>query len=1274
MSDAYNALHLPEGSEVAKLIRGIDWRATSLGPMEQWSASLRSALSFCLASRYPMQIFWGPDFVRIYNDAFIPIVGQLRHPQFLGKAGQECWPEVWHEVLPTLTQVRETGAASWAEDQHFTLERGGFDEETYFTNSFSPIHEEDGSVGGVLCVCSETTTRVVRERRLTTLRRLTIDARTPDEAGVLAANVLLEDPEDIPFALIFLIDESGTEATLVGQAGAAEGLAAARVMLDNETELLSPWGLRRVVAENRPQIVKDLHERMDAAHLRIPEKFPRSCMVVPMARIGQGRPSAVLVAGISATRPLDQEYRDFLLTVAEQVGAVMTNARAYESLRESRERLRTSLEASGTGTLRWDVRTNRLDWDESLDRLFGFAPRALKPSLKNFLALIHAEDRPGVIDGYEKCALEGADFEREFRVIQADNSIRWLYNRAKTFRDDQGRPAYVTGACVDITARKRSDQQAAARAKLSALGADVGVAITQSDSMTEMLRKCSEAIVTHLDAAFARIWTLEEETNTLVLQSSAGMYTHTNGPHGRVPVGKFKIGLIAEERLPHLTNDVLTDPRVGDHDWALREGMVAFAGYPLLVDNRLIGVVAVFARHELDDDALRALALVANSVGVGIQRKRNEQALLEGEARKTAILETAQDCFITINHESRILEFNPAAERTFGYKRADVLGKLMPDLIVPPELREQHLAGVKRYLASGQTVVIGKRLELEALRSDGTRFPTELSVVRIPSDGPVLFTATLRDITDRKQAEKDLLDAKEAAESANRAKSQFLANMSHELRTPLNAIIGYSEMLEEEAAELGAAGLTGDLTKIHTAGKHLLALISDVLDLSKIEAGKMDLFLESFDTAAMVREVCSTVEPMMMKNHNRFEADIDPSLGVMHADLTKVRQSLFNLLSNAAKFTQDGVITFKAGVETSASSEYLRFDVRDTGLGIPADRLAHLFQPFSQLDSSTSKKFGGSGLGLAITRRFCQMMGGDVTVESEPGKGSRFTILLPRKVQESASPAPEPARHSIAESNGRPVVLVIDDDSAARDLMQRYLAREGVHAVLAASGEEGLRLAREQHPSLITLDVIMPGMDGWTVLQTLKSDPALHDIPVIMTTMLGERGMGYALGAADYLMKPITREKLIEVLNRHKCEPPPCSVLLVEDDESSRSMLSAMLAREGWQVSTAADGIEAFAKLQEHLPHLILLDLMMPNMDGFEFSIELRKREAWSRVPIAVLTAKDLTQEDRTRLNGHVEKILIKGNLSKSDLQRELHELVSRYISFGNRAVPRAEH
>ncbi len=816
----------------------------------------------------------------------------------------------------------------------------------------------------------------------------------------------------------------------------------------------------------------------------------------------------------------------------------------------------------------------------------------------------------------------------------------------------------------DLRTAKRAEAALEERARVALLTADIGLALTRSNDLPEMLTMCAEAIVKHLDAAFARVWTLDPAGKTLELQASAGLYTHINGAHARIPVGEFKIGWIAQEQKPHLSNDVATDPRVADHEWATREGMKSFAGYPLIVDGQLIGVAALFARHELPVETLHSLGTVANSIALGIERKRKEWAVRSSEARKNSILETSLDCIVMIDAESRILEWNRAAEKTFGYRREEVIEKQLPDTIIPPGLRDAHRRGMEHYLKTGIGPVIGTRIEITGMRSDGSEFPVELAVNRISIQGAPLFTATLRDITERKQAQDDLQQAKDAAESANTAKSSFLANMSHELRTPLNAILGYSEMLLEEARESQDETLSKDLTRINSAGKHLLALIGDILDLSKIDAGRMDFYPETFSLEMLVRDVSVTVESLISSNGNTLEVKLEPELGNMFADMTKMRQNLFNLLSNAAKFTSEGQIHLDVRSDHEDGKDDLVFTVHDTGRGIPPERMDQLFLPFSQLDKSISRDFGGTGLGLTITRKFSQMMGGDVSVTSELGKGSAFTIRLPRQYQPRDEPEALGAASSTAACEpGGDLVLVIDDDPTARDLMNRNLARAGLSAALASSGEEGLRLARELKQKVITLDVLMPGMDGWAVLQELKSDPELANIPVVMATMVTDRSLGYSLGASDYLMKPVTREKLQTALAKYKCDPPPCSVLVVEDDVDSRDLMRTMLTREGWDVRSAADGVEALAKMEERVPTVILLDLMMPNMDGFEFAAHISKREAWRKVPILVVTAKNLTEPERARLNGHVERILTKDALSLDELLSEVRTLISSCLA-----------
>ena len=538
-----------------------------------------------------------------------------------------------------------------------------------------------------------------------------------------------------------------------------------------------------------------------------------------------------------------------------------------------------------------------------------------------------------------------------------------------------------------------------------------------------------------------------------------------------------------------------------------------------------------------------------------------------------------------------------------------------------------------------------------------------------------LLVLAMEDVTERQRTEEEVIKAKEAAETANTTKSLFLANMSHELRTPLNAILGYSEMLHEDAAERQLDEFSDDLEKIIAAGKHLLALINDILDLSKIEAGKMELFLEDFDVAKMIDEVASTIEPLVEKHANTLQIELGPGLGVMHADLTKVRQSLFNLLSNAAKFTQEGLVTLDARRQRMDGSEWIVFRISDTGIGMSPEQILKLFQDFTQADASTTRKFGGTGLGLALTRRFCQMMGGDVTVHSVPGEGSVFTITLPVVVVDIGKPeaSAEDARAApsdVAAEDAEPLppakscVLVIDDDPRQRDLMQRFLSKEGFCIRAAAGGEEGLRLARQLQPAAITLDVMMPDMDGWSLLSALKADALLCDIPVIMLTMVDDRKRGFTLGASDYATKPVDRQRLSRILKKHTCPNPPCPVLLVEADPASRQVTRAILEKKGWRVSEAKNGCVALQCMERDRPSLILLDLIMAETDGFEFIARVRKHDEWRSIPIVVLTDHDLSSAERLRLNGFVEKILPKEeDDSREVLLQEVRDLLADYTA-----------
>jgi PAS domain S-box-containing protein len=505
-----------------------------------------------------------------------------------------------------------------------------------------------------------------------------------------------------------------------------------------------------------------------------------------------------------------------------------------------------------------------------------------------------------------------------------------------------------------------------------------------------------------------------------------------------------------------------------------------------------------------------------------------------------SIVEHAIEGIFQTTPDGHYLLANPSLARIYGYNSVDELvhsvREIASQLYVDPERRNDFVR-----LMNERDAVWD--FESPIYRKDGSVIwiSENVRVIRGASGQVLYYEGTVEDVTERKRAEEELRRAKTAAEEASRSKSQFLANMSHELRTPLNAIIGYSELLREEAEDIGQESFVQDLSKIESAGKHLLDLINGVLDIAKIEAGKMELHAETFDVATMMREVAATIAPVVEKKGNIFELGIPDGLGDMRTDLTKVRQSLFNLLGNAGKFTENGRIRLEAErIET-----WIHFRVIDTGIGMTEEVAARVFGAFTQADPSTTRKYGGTGLGLAITREFARLLGGEAMVESKVGQGSSFTLRLPVELPAQAQPEPAPQLDSpsqIQESapeadHNLPLVLLIDDDLTMHDLVHKFLTREGFRTKGALSGAEGLDLARQLRPSVIVLDVMMPTMDGWSVLTRLKEDPDVADIPVVMLTMVNNKELGFSLGVDDYMLKPLERAGFISALRKVCAQP-----------------------------------------------------------------------------------------------------------------------------------------
>jgi len=504
-----------------------------------------------------------------------------------------------------------------------------------------------------------------------------------------------------------------------------------------------------------------------------------------------------------------------------------------------------------------------------------------------------------------------------------------------------------------------------------------------------------------------------------------------------------------------------------------------------------------------------------------------------------------------------------------------------------------------------------------------------------------------------------LLIAKERAEEASRAKSAFLANMSHELRTPLNAILLYSELISDEMEDRGMPDVVPDLEKIRGAGRHLLSLVDEILDLAKIEAGRMSAYIEECHIPTIIADVVSTSKPLVLKNRNTLRVEVDPAILIVHSDAKMLRQTIYNLLSNSGKFTHDGEVVLR--VKPDEVPSFIAISVQDNGIGMSEDQVGRIFQEFTQADESTTRKFGGTGLGLTLSRKFMELLGGTITVTSAPGEGSTFTLRLPRN-----TPVPLKATGRVMplqSSLHRGKILIIDDDPSLREAVSRMLTKEGFWVAMASDGEEGIQMARVLRPQVITLDIAMPGMDGWQVLSRLKADPELRNIPVVILTMLDGRSRGYALGASAVVQKPVSREDLLTVIASVETGQSDAPILVVEDDLETQELLHRIFLDSGWACRRALSGQAALEWLQSELPRLILLDLMLPEMDGFQLLSELQNHLQWREIPVIVLTAKDLAPEELKRLEvDQVHHVFRKGACSKDELVEAVRSIALRWL------------
>ncbi len=880
------------------------------------------------------------------------------------------------------------------------------------------------------------------------------------------------------------------------------------------------------------------------------------------------------------------------------------------------ERMALVMRAASEGMYDWDIDADDLWVSERLNEIFGFAGGGLQSA--NWLERVHADDRDIYSNALRNHFTQSTPrLEAEYRILDTVGRYRWVSDRGLAVRDANGRAVRLVGAIDDIDQRRQAElarQESEDRYALAASATSEGLYDLDLEANTSYY---SPRLRSLIDVPFEEMQTPQDWQNRVHPEDrqrfDAEMAAHIRGEIEVLDIEyRYRDG--------H-----------GRWRWARQHGMAA--------------------RHPNG----RAYRL-AGSTGDITDQVELRQTLDLVRQRLEDTMESLSEGLVLFDADDRLVLCNSKYREYFVAGAGEELAEIVrPGTSFEDIVRAAFRMGMFPTAGDDEDEWVAYRLgrrrsvdeqRVELLQNTGTWLQIN---ERRTHDGGLVAVYT--DVTDLKNREEELRQAYGEAEAATAAKSEFLANMSHELRTPLNAVIGITEMLAEDAKDDGLEDYLEPLGRVSRAGTHLLHLINEILDLSKIEAGRMELIEEQVDLRNLVRDVVLTAETLASANDNTIESSASDEITFITGDSTRIRQIMLNLISNACKFTEAGAIEIRSSIESGPEGPEFRFSVRDSGIGMSDEHMSRLFQDFSQADSSMSRKYGGTGLGLAISRRLARMMNGDIVVDSELGQGSTFTLLLPGAAPEAAQ---EPTEGGLAVDRDGMTVLVIDDDRTSRDIIRRVLVGEGFDVVSAANGREGLDRARALRPALITLDVIMPESDGWEVLSALKADPELCHIPVVLLSILDEPAKGFALGASDYLSKPVRRDALRGVLDRFTDSTRSQRVLIVDDDRATRDVMRAALETAGWHVTEAADGRQGLDQLGEGRPDLILLDLMMPGMDGFEFLAELRSVADWASIPVVVVTAADLSTEDRARLSGRSAAILDKLTHDLGDLPTEL--------------------
>jgi len=846
----------------------------------------------------------------------------------------------------------------------------------------------------------------------------------------------------------------------------------------------------------------------------------------------------------------------------------------------------------------------------------------------------------------------------------------------------------------------------------------IGIALTSADKLEEVLHTILMETLRILNIPAGSIALYNEENETLTLKAIHGFSVDFS----KTICWKRRTGGMTDhvlsKRIPTIIHDTRAYPFV-DNKVIFREGIRSIASVPLYANDHIIGVLYLndFKPKNWSDREVEFITLLGIQAAYAIEKFRLIEEISETKNYLKNVLDNSADIIITTDTEGRIVEFTGGASRLLGYAKEEVIGKKAEDLWTRPEERREVLKMLEKqgYVSN---------YEIQLITKDGRNIDVSvtLSFIRNSKKEIIGTVGITKDITEKKKLEraieernielhelnekleekviertKEIEKANRELERSSKLKSQFIATMSHELRTPLNSILGFSELLMDEVSGSLLEKQKRYVNNIHNSGSHLLQLINNILDIAKIESGTMELHYEDCPIRQTISEVEAVIKSLIDKKKQSLSINIEDNVSVIKADRIKFKQILYNLLSNAVKFTPEGgSIYLNAALIDENISFYsdkydidmrtdknrcLKISVTDTGIGIKKEDYERIFFEFEQVDSSFSRGYEGTGLGLALTKKHIELHGGSITVQSEEGKGSTFTVILPlidiKMPGKELIPQPELLAPATKEQEcyienrtqkrkaQPPMILVVEDDIATSKILTLYLAQGGYKVARVYNGDEAINRIKELKPFAVILDVMLPGKDGWEILQEIKSDPEIKGIPVIISSVIDNRELGFALGASDYLVKPVDRITLLRNLEElsfaTKKKRNPVNILCIDDHDDVLELLTSILEQSGYNVLTANSGKLGIEKAVAYRPDLVILDLMMPDVDGFEVAQTLKNNPTTIDIPVLILTAKDLTVDDRLRLAGKIENCIQKSHFTKEDLLMHIRDLEVTY-------------